>query len=85
MKTVNIGLIGLGTIGSGVAKILIENPRAFTEKLDRKLVLLGIADIDINTKKDIKLSKRKKTTITTVLLKKLEIIYLFMQDLVQKH
>ena len=54
MKTVNIGLIGLGTIGSGVAKILIENPRAFTEKLDRKLVLLGIADIDINTKKDIK-------------------------------
>lgn len=55
MKTVNVGLIGLGTVGSGVAKILIENPRTFTEKLDRKIAILGIVDRNINAKQDIKL------------------------------
>jgi len=54
MKTINVGIIGLGTVGSGVAKMLLENPSTFAEKLDRKIVLRGIADRSIDKKKEIK-------------------------------
>jgi homoserine dehydrogenase len=53
MKTVNVGLIGFGTVGSGVAKILIENPSTFAEKLDRRIVLRGVADRNIDKRKEL--------------------------------
>jgi homoserine dehydrogenase len=57
MKTINVGLIGFGTVGSGVAKILLENPPAFAEKLDRKIVLKGVADRNKDKKKELNLSR----------------------------
>lgn len=51
MKKINVGLIGFGTVGSGVVRILLENPSTFAEKLDRRIVLRGIADRSIDKKK----------------------------------
>ncbi len=51
MKEINVGLIGFGTVGSGVVRILLENPSTFAEKMDRRIVLRGIADRSIDKKK----------------------------------
>lgn len=52
MKTFNVGLIGMGTVGEGVAKILLEKNSPLLEKLDCVPVLKGIADRnpEVNTK-----------------------------------
>ncbi|MDR4505466.1 MAG: homoserine dehydrogenase [Candidatus Scalindua sp.] len=53
MRTSNIGLIGLGTVGSGVAEILLSNPPIFANKLDKRINLAGVADRSIDKKKTI--------------------------------
>ena len=57
MKSINIGLIGWGTIGCGVVKLLQDNEKLIEKKLDAKLVLKKIADIDIKTPRPVKISK----------------------------
>lgn len=44
MRTFNVGIIGMGTVGTGVAKILLEKHSPLLEKLDCIPVLKGIAD-----------------------------------------
>ena len=53
MKNINIGLIGFGTIGAGVAKILLENDKAISGRLGAELKLKKIADLDITTDRGI--------------------------------
>ena len=55
MKTINVGLIGSGTVGSGVVKMLLESPSTFAGKLDREIVLRGVADRSIDKKKELNL------------------------------
>ncbi|MGA2525119.1 MAG: homoserine dehydrogenase [Smithellaceae bacterium] len=62
MKNINIGLIGLGNIGTGVVKLLQQNEELITRKLGAKLVLKKIADIDITTPRAVKLNKNQLTT-----------------------
>jgi len=62
MKNINIGLIGLGNIGTGVVKLLQQNEELITRKLGAKLVLKKIADIDITTPRAVKLDKYQLTT-----------------------
>ena len=62
MKNINIGLIGLGNIGTGVVKLLQQNEELITRKLGAKLVLKKIADIDITTPRAVKLDKYRLTT-----------------------
>jgi homoserine dehydrogenase len=62
MKNINIGLIGLGNIGTGVVKLLKQNEELITRKLGAKLVLKKIADIDITTPRAVKLDKKLLTT-----------------------
>ena len=57
MKDINIGLIGFGTIGTGVVKLLRQNEDLITKKLGARLVLKKIADIDITTSRGIKINK----------------------------
>jgi homoserine dehydrogenase len=57
MKDIHIGLIGFGTIGTGVVKLLRQNEELITEKLGARLVLKKIADIDITTPRGIKVNK----------------------------
>ena len=55
MRKINIGLIGFGTVGTGVAKILIENRELITSRVGADLVLKHIADIDIKKDRGIPL------------------------------
>jgi len=61
MKEINIGLIGFGTIGTGVVKLLRQNEDLITKKLGARLVLKKIADIDITTPRAIKVNKNLLT------------------------
>src|SRR4030066_1721721 len=56
MKTFNVGLIGMGTVGAGVAKILLEKNSPLLEKLDCVPVLKGIADSNPDVKNKLNLS-----------------------------
>ena len=62
MKNINIGLIGFGTIGTGVVKLLRQNEELITQKLGARVVLKKIADIDITTPRGIKINKNLLTT-----------------------
>lgn len=55
MKTVNVGLIGVGTVGAGVAKILLEKNSPLLEKLDCVPVLKGVADCNPEVKNKLPL------------------------------
>ena len=55
MKTFNVGLIGMGTVGTGVASILLEKNSPLVEKLNCVPVLKGIADSNPEVRKKLKL------------------------------
>jgi homoserine dehydrogenase len=46
MKEIKVGLLGFGTIGTGVVRLLSQNSSVIEEKLGAKLVLKHIADMD---------------------------------------
>jgi homoserine dehydrogenase len=62
MKKINIGLIGFGTIGCGVVKLLQDNEKLIEKKLGAKLELKKIADIDITKPRPVKVNKNILTT-----------------------
>ena len=62
MKEINIGLLGCGTVGTGVAKLLIENRDLLTARVGAKLNLKGVADIDIETDRGIQFPAGVLTT-----------------------
>lgn len=53
MKNVKIGLIGFGTIGAGVVKILAENAEVIQQRLGASLQISKIADLDITTDRGV--------------------------------
>jgi homoserine dehydrogenase len=46
MRKINVGLLGCGTVGTGVAKILLENSDIIRLRLGAELCLYRLADID---------------------------------------
>ncbi len=68
MKTVNIGLIGFGTVGVGFVKILKEKENLLKEKLGFKLKLRRIADLSIAEERPVKVDRRILTTDVDSLL-----------------
>lgn len=54
-KTVKIGLVGFGTVGSGVAKILLEDADYIKAKTGLKLELVRIVDVDTKKERPVKL------------------------------
>ncbi len=57
MKQINIGLLGCGTVGTGVAKILVENKELIASRVGASLSLKHVADIDIKRDREIKLDE----------------------------
>ncbi len=47
MDTLRIGLLGLGTVGTGVVRLLRTNGVLFEERSDMRLRLVRIADLDL--------------------------------------
>ena len=48
MSEVRVGLLGLGTIGTGVARILIEQQELIARRLGKSVRLVAVADRDIS-------------------------------------
>lgn len=55
MKEIKVGLLGLGTIGTGVAKLLMTNAGLISAKVGARITLKKIADLDITTDRGITL------------------------------
>ena len=55
MRQINVGLIGFGTVGVGVVKILQHNSGLIEKRMGAKIVLKRIADIDLKTDRGVKL------------------------------
>ncbi len=62
MKNISIGLIGFGTIGTGVVKVLQKNAALIRQRLGISLVLKRIADLDIASARSVAISKNLLTT-----------------------
>jgi len=54
-KTVKVGLVGFGTIGSGVAKILLEQAETIAAKTSLRLELACVVDTDTQSPRPVKL------------------------------
>jgi len=50
MQEVNVGIIGLGTVGTGALTILTENARQIETKLGFRLRVRAVCDLEIGTK-----------------------------------
>lgn len=57
MRRINVGLIGLGTVGTGVARVIKENAAVLKDKLGAEVVLKRIADKDTARDRGIKLDE----------------------------
>ncbi len=62
MNRVRVGLLGLGTIGVGVARILLENSNVLRARLGVGLDLVRICDLDIETDRGLDLRDVDLTT-----------------------
>jgi homoserine dehydrogenase len=57
MKEIKVGLLGCGTVGTGVAKLLLENQELIRKRVGAPLTLKTVADVDIETDRGIKFEK----------------------------
>ncbi len=65
---VNVGIIGFGTVGSGTARILLENRDILSERLGFAVNLAKIADIDIERDRGIRIPDGVLTSNANMIL-----------------
>ncbi|MDJ0723339.1 MAG: homoserine dehydrogenase, partial [Desulfobacterales bacterium] len=56
MKTVHVGLLGFGTVGAGVARVLTESADLLAARTGVDLHLKYVADIDLETDRGVPLA-----------------------------
>jgi homoserine dehydrogenase len=56
-KKITVGIIGFGTVGSGAAKILLENRNILSERTGFDITLKKVADRDLQRDRGIRLPK----------------------------
>lgn len=61
MKAVNIGLIGLGTVGSGTLSVLQRNAEEITRRAGRKIRVIAVAVKDISKQRAVDTSALRLT------------------------
>lgn len=62
MKKIDIGLVGFGTVGTGVVRILRNNRKVIEDRLGASVVLKKIADLDITSDRGLMIDKKLLTT-----------------------
>jgi homoserine dehydrogenase len=73
MNEISIGLIGFGTIGSGVVKILQENQDVLRARVGIPLRLKRIADLDLESDRGVQVDRSILTTDANAILQDPEI------------
>jgi homoserine dehydrogenase len=73
MKNICVGLLGLGTVGAGVVKVIDENKSLIEKRLGCPLILKKVCDLDITTDRGVFLDKGILTTRVEDLLNDPEI------------
>jgi len=58
MKPLNVGLIGFGTVGSGVVRVLQENRDVIRQRLGQELLLKRIVDQDLQRHRGVSVPKQ---------------------------
>ncbi len=56
MKEIKLGLLGFGTIGTGVVKLVARNSALLEDKLGARVTLKRVADLDITTDRGVALA-----------------------------
>jgi len=62
MEKINVGLIGFGTVGVGVAKALLEKSALLERQVGARIVLKAVCDREFRRKRNIKINKKLLTT-----------------------
>jgi homoserine dehydrogenase len=62
MKKIVVGLIGFGTIGTGVVRLLQQNRGLISERVGAEIVLKKIADVDIKRSRGVTVADSVLTT-----------------------
>ena len=62
MKQIKIGVIGFGTIGSGVVRILKKRAELIKKKHGINLILKYVCDLDIKSSRNVSVDKKLLTT-----------------------
>lgn len=62
MRPVYTGLIGFGTVGSGITRLLLENQERFQRRLGCPLILKKIADLDLERPRPVAVPAALLTT-----------------------
>jgi len=62
MKNLNIGILGLGTVGTGVFRLVNQNEALLSRRLGQALRIKKIADIDIKSDRGIPIPENLLTT-----------------------
>lgn len=62
MSAIYVGLIGFGTVGTGVVKILQQNADIIEKRVGRPIVLRRIADLDVTTDRGVAVPEGTLTT-----------------------
>lgn len=73
MKTIQVGLFGLGTIGTGVVKVLSRNRETIERRLGAELVIKKIVDLDVTSDRGVAVDKGLLSTEADDILKDPEI------------
>jgi homoserine dehydrogenase len=68
MKTISLGLIGFGTVGTGVVRILQESTEMLSRRLGAKIVLKRIADLDMESPRAVSVKRDLLTTDAETIL-----------------
>ena len=62
MKKINIGIVGMGTVGTGIARLMVQNRDVISARLGAQLVLKKGADLDIERDRGIDFAPGQLTT-----------------------
>jgi homoserine dehydrogenase len=62
MHRINVGIIGFGTVGSGTVQILIENRDLIMDRVGSEIVVLKIADLDLQKDRGVSVDRGLLTT-----------------------
>jgi len=68
MKQISVGIVGFGTVGTGVLRVLTENKPEIERKIGSAIEVTRIADLDITTERSVKFDKSLLTTDVSQIL-----------------